>query len=264
MNATTIYNLILAKQNSSPNRIWKDVGLALAILTVLLVISQFAEQTHNHSEYPRFALAMLVIAVIELGGRTFSEFKHEKIAYQWLTLPATTTEKWLANFVTSLILVPVGFMLVLTVATMLANLFLTLFGWGQSMPLFNPISAEGLFLFKFYACLHPLLFFGAIYFKKRSALKTFGSLSVFLMGFAFYVAFNVDFLFSGVFEQMEMHDHNWTEDTVVTFGNSLRITADGVEFEHMGLLKFMAYLVTYGYFLFFWGLSYLRLKEIEL
>ena len=264
MNTTTIFNLISAKQNSSPHRIWKDVGLSLAILTVLLVIGQFAEPTTSHMEYTSFAIAMLVIAIIELGGRAFSEFKNEKVAYQWLTLPASTTEKWLSNFITSLVLVPVAFLFVLTAATITSNLFIGIFGWGQMMPIFNPFSAEGLFLLKFYASLHPLLFFGAIYFKKRPILKTFGALAVFLMVFAFYVAFAVDTLFSGVFEQMAINEHSWHDDSVLIFGNSLRITAEGVQFEHMGLLKVLAYTCSTLYFLFFWGLSYLRLKELEL
>ena len=264
MNASTVYHLIAAKQASSPNRLWKDVGLVLAILTVLMIIGQFSEPMQSHRDFTVFAFAMFIIAAREMGGHTFTEFKNEKIAYQWLTLPATTGEKWLSNFITSLVLVPVAFLCVLTLATLTTNLFLLLFGWGQAMPIFNPLSHEGVFLMKAYIGFHPLLFFGAIYFKKRPILKVTGALSLLLLALALYIGFVADFLFSGIEDQFSHMEADWTENSVLTIGNSFKISENGVEFDHMGALKMVAYVLHIGYFAFFWGLSYLRLKELEL
>ena len=264
MNTLTIYQLIAAKQASSTNRLWKDVGLALAILTVLMVIGQFADPMTSHHEFSVFGFAMFIIAVREMGSQTFSELKKEKVAYQWLTLPATTTEKWLSNFVTSLVLVPVVFLLVLTLATLTTNLFLFVFGWGQPMPIFNPLSGAGLLLLKVYIGFHPIMFFAAIYFKKRPILKVFGALSLLFLVFAMYLGFVGDLLFSGIEDQVKHMEGTWTETSVLTIGDWLRITEDGPEFSNLGTLKFIANVVNVSYFIFFWGLSYLRLKELEL
>lgn len=264
MNTLTIYQLIAAKQSSSATRLWKDIGLTLAILTLLLVSIQFIEPITSNHQYAGFALAMFIVAVIEMGSHSFSEFKKAKVAYQWLTLPATTTEKWMSNFVTSLIIVPVIFLLVLTVATLLTNVFLFVFGWGQLLPIFNPFSATGVLLLKVYIGFHPLMFFAAIYFKKRPILKAFGALSVIFLALVMYFGFIGNLLFSGIEDQIPHMQGEWTENSVVTIGNWLRITEDGPVFENVGMLKFIANIINVSYFIFFWGLSYLRLKELEL
>ena len=219
MNTLTIVNLIIAKQTSSPSRLWKDLGLTLAILTTLMIIGQFSEPMKNHGDFAIFAFAMLIVATFELGSRTFTEFKKEKIAYQWLTLPASTLEKWLSNFITSLLLVPVVFLLTLTVATLTTNLFLLLFGWGQPMPIFNPLSQEGLFLIKVYMGVHPLMFFAAIYFKKKPILKVSGALSLLLLLFVLYIGYAANLLFSGFEGQVAHFETQWTDNSVLTIGN---------------------------------------------
>jgi hypothetical protein len=265
MNTLTIFQLIRAKQLSSPHRLWRDIGWALAILTVLLVIGQVAEPTADHSEYVSFVFAMFIVAIIELGSHTFSEFKQERQAVQWFTLPATTLEKWSSNFLTSFLIVPVAFLLVITVATLLANLVIAIFGWAISMPVFNPFTYEGIKLLKFYWIIHPLLFFGAIYFKKRPMLKTFGSLSLFFIGFAIFTAWVGDLLFSDLFSDIDFDDQHYTEEEIFAhFGDFIQRGADGISVEVKGWIKLLANTLFYGYFLFFWSLSYLRLKEMEL
>jgi hypothetical protein len=265
MNTMTIYQLIKAKQLSSPNRLWRDAGWALAILTVLMIFGQVIEPTSSHDEYVSFAFAMFVIAVIEMGSHTFNEFKHPRSSVQWFTLPATTLEKWTSNFITSLLIVPVAFLFVLTVATLLANLFIGLFGWGIGMPIFNPFSAEGLTLLKFFWCIHPIMFFGAIYFKKRPMLKIFGSLSILLLALALFTGFVGDLLFNDVFNNNNFHNEGMDENNFsFHFGENIHISQDGIELVNGGLLKFFAYAASIAYFIFFWSLSYLRLKEMEL
>ena len=265
MNASTIWNLIAAKQSSSPNRAWKDAGWTLAILTVLFVIGQVIEPSNDHGEYIGLAVAMFVVAVIELGGHTFSEFKNDKVAVQWLTLPATTLEKWTSNFVTSFFLVPFAMWFIITAATLVANAILGLSGWSSFMPVFNPFTAEGWFLLKFYWIIHPILFFGAIYFKKRPILKTLGSLSLFFIALVLYVGFVGDWLWVDHFEALEHLDEGNYSDEEMFFiiSEHFKNTAQGL-FIDWGTIKFIAHTLFYGYFVFFWGLSYLRLKELEL
>lgn len=265
MNALTIFQLIRAKQLSSPNRIWRDVGLALAIITLLLLVGHLNNPIVDHTAYAVFGLAMFFVAIIELGSHTFSEFKNERQAALWFTLPASTLEKWSSNFVTSFLIVPVAFLFVLMVATLLTNLLVALFGWSMGMPVFNPFSIEGFQLLKGYWLIHPLLFFGAVYFKKRPTLKTFGSLSIYLIILALFMAWLSDLLFSDLFINFDVDEENYTEEEMLSiFGDYIQLAADGVSIELKGWLRWLGNIAFYGYFLFFWGLSYLRLKELEL
>ncbi len=264
MNTVTIYQLILAKQSLSTNRLWKDVGLTLAILILFLVVAQLIDPIIDNQQYAGFAIGMFIIAVLEMGGHSFSEFKKEKVAYQWLTLPATVTDKWLSNFLTSLVIVPIIFLLVLVAATLLTNLFLFVTGWSQLLPVFNPLSETGWFLLRVYLTVHPLMFFAAIYFNKRPILKAFAALSILMLIFLVYLGFLVDLLFSGLEYSFPSVFDDWAENSVLTIGALVRITEEGLEFSSNGAFKYLINIVTLSYFIFFWGLSYLRLKEMEL
>ncbi|EAR08849.1 hypothetical protein [Reinekea blandensis] len=260
MNALTIWRLIQTKQSTSPNRLWKDTGLALAILTALMFLGQFGDPTNDHQTFGAFGFAMIIMAIIELGGHTFSEFKRERFAFQWLTLPASVTEKWLANFVTSFLLVPLIFLVVLSVSTMIANLLILLSGWTQPMPIFNPISAEGWTSLKAYWIVHPLLFFGTTYFRKRPVLKTLGASAILLIALALYAAWLANLLFGDAFPQIEQMGEQAASEEEFLRMMTLHFDLSNL----FATLRVIGDIACYLYFLFFWGLSYLRFTEWEL
>lgn len=266
MNAIRIWNLIKTKQSTSPNRILKDSGLALAILTALIFIGHISEPTTSHAAYTSFGLAMLIIAIIELGNHTFSEYKNERFAFQWLTLPASVAEKWSANFITSFVIVPVVFLFILSLATVLANLITFFFSWTQAMPVFNPFSAEGWQNLKVYWFVHPLLFFGTIYFRKRPVLKTFGSLALLIISVILFTVWLGNTLFADVLAEVEMLvDGNADErQFILLLQDSFNLSTEEDAARAIERLRLFGQLAFYGYFLFFWGVSYLRYQEWEL
>lgn len=267
MNATTISQLILAKQSLTPNRLLRDGGIVLAIITVLLVLGRFLEPTSTQPDYESFAITLIILAIFEIGGYSFREFKQKSMAIQWMTLPASTFEKWLTNWLTSFLIIPIGFILLLSVATALSNVFIFILGGGDILiPLFNPISAEGWLCLKAYWIIHPILFFGAIYFKKRPVLKTIGSIALLLLAFILYIGFIGDWMFSDTAMHIqELEDQNFSEEEFfLEMSEYLRITTEGFVEKAFGLLKFIGKSLSVLYFPFFWGLSYLRLKELDL
>lgn len=266
MNALTVWNLIVTKQRTSPNRLWKDAGLALLILTALVFIGHFGEPTTSHSAYVAFGIAMFVVALNELGGHTFSEYKNERFAFQWLTLPASMTEKWLANFVYSFLIVPIAFLFILTLSTILANILTMIFGTGSPMPIFNPFTLEGWINLKVYWQVHPVLFFGAVYFRKRVILKTFGSIALVAITLMIFTAWFGHLLFADVLSELQhMAEGSADEEQFfLLMQDSFQLNEDGFILQRLELLKGLGNVLFYGYFLFFWGLSYLRFTEWEL
>jgi hypothetical protein len=270
MNASTISGLILAKQSITPYRLVRDGGIVLAIITVLIVLGQFVEPSSSHRSYESFAITMVLLAIFEIGGYAFREFKQKSLAIQWMTLPANTMEKWLANWLTSFFLVPLVFLVLLSLSTILGNAVIFLLGGSELLvPVFNPISKEGWFCLKAYWIVHPILFFGAIYFKKRPVLKTFGSVALLLLALILYVGFVGDWIFADTFENQASWEEQYMdemneEEFFIALGEHLRVTSEGFALEALAVLKAIGKTLSILYFPFFWGLSFLRLKELDL
>jgi hypothetical protein len=175
-------------------------------------------------------------------------------------VPASTFEKWLANFFYSVLIVPVGFILVLATASMLSYVLIHTLGFGQAS-LFNPFSTEGWKLLKFYWWLHPILFFSAIYFKKRPVLKINGVISLLIIAMLLYIAFITHLLPDHTATDLDLETYYEGMDeraAFISFSLSIKDLADKT-----GLLTFIKVLA-WTYFPYFWGLSYLRFKELEL
>ena len=261
MIATTA-QLIAAKQRSTQNPLWKDALLTLVILVAILLFSQLLGLANNSNVYQLFGLALSIVAVIELGGRTFSEFKQSQSAAQWLILPASTFEKWLANFIHSALIIPIGFITLLGVASLLSQIFAAALQLSP-LPMFNPLSQAGLSLFIAYLWWHPIMFFAAIYFKKRPLLKMTGLLCLLGLVFMIYIVIIFQYLpdpaSAGINIRGGTQFYGFAHEGGV-FSYSLGL---GELAQETGLLAVLTFL-KWAYFPFFWAMSFLRLKELEL
>jgi hypothetical protein len=264
MNPTRVYQLILAKQGSKPQRVIRDIGLTWLIATAVVLMVHISS-VGTFTDYSGiFAFALLFMAQLELGNHTFDEYKQAGSAAQWLMLPADPFEKWLSSFLTSFLVVLI-FLLVLSVSTLTANLLVGLFGWGNLVPIFNPVGLEALQLFKLYVWLHPLLFFSAIYFKKRPMIKIFGALSLLLIVWLFYTAALVNWLLGDLINAtIANFETQVLNGDTIHIGKFLALRSTGLEFTSSLFTQVGSSLLSVLYFGFFWGLSYLRFKELEL
>ena len=264
MNAMTVYQLIRAKQSQQPFRLSRDMGLALVISLVAIIISLVVSENQMPTLMPIFSIGMLLVAMGELGSHTFDEYKDKRNAYVWLMLPATTSEKWLSNFVMSFLIVPLIFIGIFTGSVFLAKILVAVLGWPIQVNLFNPFSVEGWELLKGYWYIHPLYFFGAIYFKNRVVMKTTAALFLLIILWLIFSVFFADLFISS---QVENTSHLFVEHfnnlPPYEFGPFI-LESESIQFKSPAFGVIFVSAFTISYFAYFWGLSLLRFKELEL
>ncbi|MFQ3230801.1 hypothetical protein [Reinekea sp.] len=265
MNAMTVYQLILAKQSQQPFRLARDVSLAMIISIMVIIFATAVSDSKISSLFPIFTVAMLIVAIGEIGSHTFNEYKEKGNAYVWLMLPATTLEKWLSNFVMSFFIIPVVFILVFSASSLIAKLLIAMLGWPVEASLFNPISTDGWSLLKGYWLIHPLYFFGAIYFKNRVVMKTTAAMFILIILWFIYTAFIADLLISAQVESsLEFFESQFNHsETYIKFG-PLIIEEENIRLTSPILGRLLGTAIMIGYFSYFWSLSLLRFRELEL
>jgi len=264
MNLTHVKHLITAKQASTPQRLLKTLGLTLVILVSALALHAFSGDASLANTLRTFSFAFLVVATIELGSHTFNEYKQKNEAYRWIMIPASQLEKWFSSFFTSFLIVPVVFIAVFITATLIANVLLLVMGVGTSVELLNPFSHSVWSLIKGFWLIHPLFFFAAIYFKKQPILKVTGAIALVVITWALYSLMLVNLMFSDVMMEAQNSLMVVTPEAVAQLFGFLIIDEHGVQFVSNAFTKTLFYTVFLGYFAFFWGLSFLRFKEMEL
>ncbi len=268
MNLTHVKHLITAKQASTPQRLVKTLGLTLVILVAALALLAFKGDASLETTFGTFSIAFLIVATIELGSHTFNEYKQKNEAYRWLMLPASQFEKWFSSFFTSFLIVPVVFIAVFIAATLIANLLLLVMGVDTSVELLNPFSGSVWALIKGYWMIHPLFFFAAIYFKKQPILKISGAIALVAIAWSLYSLLLVNLMFTDVMMEAQNNLQGVSKESFKEVVNQhfsfLIINESGAQFVSNAFTKTLFYTVFLGYFAFFWGLSFLRFKELEL
>jgi hypothetical protein len=264
MNAMNIAQLIKTKQAQHPYRFLRDTGLALIISVAAIFAGMVITGNQFPTALPIFSIGMLLVAMSELGNHTFDEYKDKGSAYMWLMLPASVYEKWLSNFIMSFLIVPLVFIVVFTASTLVAKFLAMILGWPLTIGLFNPLSSDGWELLRGYWLLHPLFFFGAIYFKNRVILKTSAAMILVVILWIVFSVFMADWIISS---QVESSTHlfiaHFDHAGPYEFGPFI-IQGEELAFRSPALGTLIQTLVTVVYFSYFWGLSLLRFKELEL
>lgn len=240
--------------NFSLNRVWlltrakywnPTPKSALNLLMIFAIICSLALVpvivSDDSTRINAFTIGSFFLGLYVISRTAFVEYKNCQTAPTWITLPASMEEKWLAIFLATAVAVPLLFLISLVFSTLLIDGFIVLFDSEYQMNLFNPFSEHGLKVLKAYLTFHPLLFFGAIYFRDKVIVKTFGTLALFLIGFSLWTLL----LLYGA------------KDNVVSLViNDYKYDA-GKYFQLLGDSTIIFY------FVFFWAMSYLRFKELE-
>lgn len=156
------------------------------ILALIDQISNFATTPSNSNfsnSTQKFHLIwfpkIFLICCTILTSMAFTEFKDEKSAQFFLSLPAQKSEKWLAKFLLYLILMPI-------VLVIIYQFFaLATYSWDEyqvKLKLLDP------FLWKHYKIImliQCVIFGTSVYFKNHTLYKTI------LLATAFYIAYNI-------------------------------------------------------------------------
>lgn len=242
--------------NFSLNRVWlltranywtPTPKLALNLLMIFAVICLLTLSSAFYSDdctrITAFTVGSFFLALYVMSRTAFAEYKNSLTAPTWITLPASMEEKWLAIFLATAVAVPLLFLISLVFSTALIDGFIVLFDSENQINIFNPFSEDGLMVLKAYLITHPLLFFGAIYFKKHVIVKTFGTVALVLFALLLWTML----LFY-----------------IPTPNACARcLTESYIKYDFSIYFHWMGNCTEILYPLFFWAMSYLRFKELE-
>ena len=165
------------------NRVLSDltpIALGAAVLLGLGVLIQLMSILLTGTTIPRKSGGgmwpwplLVVLACFLTSSRAFRDMQSAKSATDWILLPATSIEKYLAIFLTTQFVVPV--------LTMLLGLLLWLFDGFSKLPSFlGQWEFWGMFL-----VINLVLMTGSTFYRKLAGLKTLGT----FIGFGILLVF---------------------------------------------------------------------------
>lgn len=211
-------------------------GYGLYFALILFIAYHWANFTNNIGS---LLIPILVLTSLFCGERQFfPQVKNTMNSIHFLTMPSQQSEKWLAELIHTFFIIPI-----IAITPFLAAVFVLKLLHSSTGSLYvNPKTIFS--AMKIYWLTHPLLFFGAIYFRNSVIIKTFGSVALLAIASALIA--------SGLTNIFPPIDYN----TIAVFHTDLPI------------VKIISHpvsrpLLTLGYFVFFWVMSYLSLLELE-
>jgi len=225
-----------------------------AIGGVLMVIYLLQMLAHNPTAFHEvwYPLVLLIGGFV-ISGKIFSVLHDRRQNYIYLTLPASDCEKLISKLLLSsvgwVVYSALFYFVFSAVAAIISQII-----WGESMSIFNPFQYLYLKSAAVFLVLQSIFIFGSIYFKKNALAKTIGSL--FLLGFVLA-------LISGILARIIFARYiPWHGHMDIDFEYYFFQT-DNIETLALILAKIVKYSFWFLLAPFFWILSYIRLKEIE-
>jgi hypothetical protein len=219
------------------------IYIAAATIAALLFLFNLVspDNIYTVSREPTLYYLILFLGGIGITHVAFKDLHDKKRTYLFLTVPASTLEKFLCRwFLTSFGFVAAT-LLLYTFIYWIIGLFVAII-YHQELVLFNPLrhNSHILFYSSCYFFWHSLFFLGAIYFKKNQFLKTVFSFCMSLIALTILVFILTAFLCHPIFFM-------------------------GVFWRHFGVynLYHWSFLFFTAVTIMFWLTSYQRLKEHE-
>lgn len=233
MNTNNIINLIKRYFIESGK---KDINSFLLIVLIIAFVSFFSVSGSIGNSMLVFLL--LIIGLL-YAGRIFGIFQPAGRAIHYLTIPASTAEKTIANG----LLVYIYFNILLVASLLLGNviggLAHKLLDPAYTYHFNMPFDFDDLFLL---LILESVYMFGSIYFKNRAAIKT--SLVIFAIFFFFIIL-----------------------DTIILGQHLSHFNQHSIQCTNEYFCKFNTEWIEYGItvltFFFFNFMTWLRLRETE-
>lgn len=238
MNIKNITNLLKAYFIEN----WKTDLFQLGILSAVILFG--AILNGGREDMSSFALTVAVIFLMIYPERLFRNLHGNSSKIHFLTIPASNGEKVVANMLLTNIYFVAVVALACALGLGLAHLYLMARGLGGLHFLHI---RDWDWLLAIYAGL-SVFFFGSIYFRKRTTLTTFGVGLLIITLFS--LLFTVTMFANGMMlipKDAAFHDYLWN------FSFSLSDKISSV----------LAYISVAVFIIFFYALSFLRMKETE-
>lgn len=240
MNIKNITNLLKAYFIEN----WKTDLFQLGILSAVILFG--AILNGGRGDISSFAMTVAVIFLMIYPERLFRNLHGNSPKIHYLSIPASNGEKVVANMLLTNIYFVAVVALACALGLGLAQLYLTVRGLG-GLHLQN--IGDWDWILAVYVGL-SVFFFGSIYFRKRTTLTTFGVGLLIITLFS--VLFTVTMFANGMMlipKDAAFHDYLWN----FNFSFSLSDKASSV----------LAYITVVVIIIYFYVLSFLRMKETE-
>lgn len=225
-----------------------------AIAGALLSIYLLTTWNNSNSDFHRTFFPMIIFFGGYLMTSMIYKDIHEKQRnYIYLTLPASTLEKFLSR----LLLTSVGFVAIVLVVYYLFSWIaagLSLLIFDRSLPAFQPFTRETMTALGVYIVTQSIFLFAAVYFRSHAFFKTILSLFSFSVVVGIFSMLIARLVFWKYFDGLFMPDQfNIDLEHMSCFGESF-----GELISAAAKIFFWFIMAPY-----FWVLTYFRLKETE-
>lgn len=152
----------------------------LSAAGIILIIWLIPVLITSGDTVPSFNSALLNIAILAytfgglvIASTIFNELHSTNTSYQFLTLPATATEKFISAWLVTSVFYTIAIMLAIFLLSFsVESLGAIIRGSWARFELFNPFTADVANTVSSYFLYHSVFFLGAIYFRKNNFLKT--------------------------------------------------------------------------------------------
>lgn len=224
-------------------------GFLFAIAVLPTMSDMMSVQRPGFINIRGLSLTFYTLGGLILTSMIFNEIHSSTKAFQFLTLPSTTSEKLFAAWFTGTV--------IYTIVSMAAIFALSIFvevikgintGLWTPFYVFNPFSADVVSSILNYFFYQSIFLLGAVYFKKNNFIKTFLVIVVFVLGSFFFL--NIGLLIYGLSQNQQFFVDIQLDELFINGQLNARIW--------FTLLK---YLLGVGLTFFFIWLSYLQLKN---
>lgn len=200
-------------------------------------------------------LPMLWAGGLIFTSLVFKEAHSANLIHGWLMTPASQFEKYLQKLLLTTVFFIIALIIVFVAASVLNSLVYLLF-FSQRPPVFNPFQSWVWINTGHYMIVQSIFFLGAVWFRKYNFVKTVLTLNVLQFLFTVILGLVVGLVY-------------WTPIREAVHGNSWFFMEAGqilaIKFSNLNPFFIKASKIIYFGLLapFFWFVSWLRLKEIE-
>ena len=230
-----------------------------AVIGTLLIINLASVSTWNQWNFNDvFFPITLFVGGIVATSVTFGDLHSKQRGYTYLTLPASMFEKFLSKLLFTTvgycIIAILGFFVFSLVAAGLTRIF-----FGVSHKIFNPFQPGVWKFMALYIVSHSIFFFGAVFFKKQTLVKTVLSMCGIAIVYALLSALVFRIFFGQFFRGITMMDSSM-------FLSELQLDlSETVRIKDFFMHIYSVVRIVYWYVLppVFWVLTGIKLRETE-
>ncbi len=254
------FGLLINREIQTSKRDLSIYALTLFLIlfaseTIRSFVSQYSQVGFGPAGYASLFPNFLILGGLIITSLSFADDMFSKNGQQqWLMLPATSLEKFLAKGLLSAFAYPIALVVVFFLSSVITEPIQLLF-FGDPITLFNPFTRDVASQFALYWVWQSIFLLGATYFHKGHFFKTVLALGVIGIAFASLALLFVKIVFS-----IKYGSALRTFDVVFSFDSLLFNPANGA----VGAFRVLGKLLYYVALpLFCWVTAFFRVQEVQ-